>query len=189
MQPRPRRLRWDTGAACRVASWRRPAALRSGYHRCSQTASEGAPKMADGCSVHRGEEGIKKPILLFTPCPQSHAGEKRQWAIAGENTGAGFSLRSGEAPTMPLVSTEHTSISHATTKAVALMQSCSLCALAVVVPLRAKANIHNPRIVSSPAITNKQRAPTATPAEARKRSQTGPGGQMDLFVLRSSAAE
>lgn len=142
--------------------------------------------MADWCSVHCGEEGKKTPVLLFAPWPQSHPGEKRQRAIAGEITGAGFSLRSGEAPTMPLVSTEHTSIGHAATEAVASMQSRFLPTLGVVVvALRAKANIHNPRIVSSPAITNKQRAPAPTPAEARKQPQPAQAGRTDLFVLIS----
>lgn len=184
MQPRPCRLRWDTSAACRVASWRQPTAPRSGYHRCSQTASGGAPKTADGCLVHRGKEGKRTTVLLFTPWPQSHAGERRQRAIAGEITGAGFSLRSGEAPTMPLVSTEHTSIGHAAMEAVASMQSRFLPTLCVaVVALRAEANIPNPRIVSSPAITNKQRAPTPTPAEARKRPQPAQAGKRTYMSL------
>lgn len=123
------------------------------------------------------------PVLLLTPWPQSHAGEKRQQAIAGEITGAGFSLRSEEVPTMPLVSTEHTSISHTTTEAVASMQSRFLPALGVVVALRAKANIHNPHIVSSPAITNKQRAPAPTPAEARKRPQPAQAGERTYLSL------
>lgn len=85
---------------------------------------------------------------------------------------------------MPLVSTEHTSISHATTQAVASMQSRFHPSLGtVVVALRAKANIHNPRIVSSPAITNKQRAPMATPAEARKRPRLAQAGERTYLPL------
>lgn len=85
---------------------------------------------------------------------------------------------------MPLVPTEHTSIGHATTEAIASMQSRFLPALGTVgVALRTKANIHNPRIVSSPAITNKQRAPTATPAEAQKRSRLAQAGKRTYLSL------
>lgn len=129
--------------------------------------------------------GKKTSVLLSTPWPRSHPGEKRQRAIAGEITSAGFSLRSGEAPTMPLVSTEHTSIGHAATEFVASMQSRFLPALGVVVvALRAKANIHNPHIVSLPAITNKQRAPAPTPAEAQKRPQPAQPGKRTYLSLQ-----
>lgn len=85
---------------------------------------------------------------------------------------------------MPLVSTEHTTISHATSEAVASVQSRFLPALGVVVvALRAKANILNPRIVSSPAITNKQRAPKATPAETRKRPRLAQAGELTYLSL------
>lgn len=81
---------------------------------------------------------------------------------------------------MPLVSIEHTSIDRAAKKAVASMQSRFLPAVSVVVvALQGKENIHNPRIVASPAITNKRRAAAPTPAEpqnshSRVRRANGP---------------
>lgn len=81
---------------------------------------------------------------------------------------------------MPLVSTEHTSIDHATEKTAASMQSRFLSAVCVVVvALQGKENIHNPHIVGPPAITNKRRAAAPTPAEpqnghSRLRRPNGP---------------
>lgn len=82
-------------------------------------------------------------------------------AIAGEIANTGFTWRSGEAPTMPCVSTEHTSIDHAT----ASMQSRCVCV--VVVARQGNENIHNPHIVGSPVITYERRAAAPTPAEPR----------------------